>query len=101
MEAMFSNPIYVVSFTSTRVEAMALLVNRAYALPLIEALVDEHKRSKVAYATEGGHFQLAHMDTVICGPGSIVQAHKADEYIALSQLDRCDRFLQQLLQTFS
>ena len=68
---------------------------------LIEALVDEQQRSKVAYATEGGHFQLVHMDTVICGPGSIVQAHKADEYIELTQLARCDRFLQQLLQTFS
>ena len=68
---------------------------------LIEALVDEHKRSKVAYATEGGHFQLANMHAVICGPGSIVQAHKADEYIELTQLARCDRFLQQLLHTQS
>ena len=68
---------------------------------LIEALVDEQQRGKVAYATEGGHFQLADMHTVICGPGSIVQAHKADEYIELSQLDRCDRFMQQLLRKFS
>ena len=68
---------------------------------LIEGLVDEHKRSKVAYATEGGHFQLADMHAVICGPGSIAQAHKADEYIELTQLARCDRFLQQLLHTQS
>lgn len=68
---------------------------------LIEQLVDENKRSKVAYATEGGHFQLANMHTVICGPGSIVQAHKPDEYIELSQLERCDRFLSQLLHQLS
>ena len=73
--------------------------NALYAL--IEALVDEQQRSKVAYATEGGHFQAANMHTVICGPGSIVQAHKADEYIELSQLQRCDRFLQQLLHRLS
>lgn len=52
--------------------------------------------SKVAYATEGGQFSQAGIPTIICGPGSIEQAHKADEYIALSELDKCDAFLRQL-----
>ena len=68
---------------------------------LISQLVDDAKCNKVAYATEGGQFQLANMHTVICGPGSIVQAHKADEYIELAQLSRCDRFLHQLTHHLS
>lgn len=70
-------------------------------LDLIAQLVDEQQQSKVAYATEGGHFQLTNMQTLICGPGSINQAHKPNEYIELAQLDRCDRFLQQLLHKLS
>ena len=38
---------------------------------LIAQLVDDAQQHKVAYATEGGHFQAAGMHTVICGPGSI------------------------------
>ncbi len=52
--------------------------------------------SKVAYATEGGQFSQAGIPTIICGPGSIEQAHKADEYVAQSQLKRCDDFLKAL-----
>ena len=68
---------------------------------LIAALVDDDKRHKVAYATEGGQFTDAGIPTIICGPGSIEQAHKADEYVLLSELERCDRFLQRLLKSCS
>lgn len=64
---------------------------------LIAALTGDHKRHKVAYATEGGQFTNAGIPTIICGPGSIEQAHKADEYVALSEIERCDGFLQKLL----
>ncbi len=66
---------------------------------LVAALVDDDKRHKVAYATEGGQFTNAGIPTIICGPGSIEQAHKADEYVALSELERCDSFLQRLLKS--
>lgn len=66
---------------------------------LVAQLVDDAARHKVAYATEGGQFQAAGMQTVICGPGSIEQAHKADEYVQLSQLARCDGFLRSLVRT--
>lgn len=66
---------------------------------LIAALVDDDKRHKVAYATEGGQFTGAGIPTIICGPGSIEQAHKADEYVELSELERCDVFLQRLLES--
>ena len=65
---------------------------------LIASLVTDDKRHKVAYATEGGQFTNAGIPTIICGPGSIEQAHKADEYVELSELERCDNFLQRLLE---
>ena len=43
--------------------------------------------------------KAAGMHTVICGPGSIEQAHRADEYIELAQLARCDRFLSALIHS--
>ncbi|MDE4455434.1 acetylornithine deacetylase [Psychrobacter sp. DAB_AL62B] len=66
---------------------------------LIAALTGDDKRHKVAYATEGGQFTNSGIPTIICGPGSIEQAHKADEYVALSEIERCDSFLQKLLDS--
>lgn len=66
---------------------------------LIAALTGDEKRHKVAYATEGGQFTNAGIPTIICGPGSIEQAHKADEYVELSEIERCDGFLQKLLDS--
>lgn len=66
---------------------------------LIAALTGDDERHKVAYATEGGQFTNAGIPTIICGPGSIEQAHKADEYVALSEIERCDTFLQRLLDS--
>ena len=48
---------------------------------------------KVGYGTEAGFFQAAGIPSIVCGPGSIVQAHKADEYVALDQLAACDAFV--------
>ena len=58
----------------------------------------ETARVKVAFGTEGGLFQQQWPDTavLVCGPGSIEVAHKADEYVELSQLDACDRMLGHL-----
>ena len=64
---------------------------------LITQLVEDSSRLKVAYANEGGQFQQAGIATVICGPGNIEQAHKADEFVELSQLARCDAFLHKLI----
>ena len=66
---------------------------------LIAALTGDDERHKVAYATEGGQFTNAGIPTIICGPGSIEQAHKADEYVELNQIERCDEFLQKLLES--
>jgi acetylornithine deacetylase len=50
----------------------------------------------VSYATEGGLYQEAGIPTIVCGPGSINQAHAADEWIDASQLDACDAFIRRL-----
>lgn len=66
---------------------------------LISALTGDDERHKVAYATEGGQFTNAGIPTIICGPGSIEQAHKANEFVKLSEIERCDGFLQKLLDS--
>lgn len=66
---------------------------------LIAALTGDDTRHKVAYATEGGQFTNSGIPTIICGPGSIEQAHKADEYVVLNEMARCDEFLQKLLNS--
>ena len=71
--------------------------NSAELQSLIAALTGDDERHKVAYATEGGQFTNAGIPTIICGPGSIEQAHKADEYVELNEIVRCDGFLQKLL----
>lgn len=58
-----------------------------------ELLGDSPDGAAVAYATEAGQFQLAGLPTVICGPGSISQAHQPDEYIEREQLDAGSRFM--------
>ena len=58
-----------------------------------ELLGDGADGAAVAYATEAGQFQLAGLPTVICGPGSISQAHQPDEYIEREQLDAGSRFM--------
>jgi acetylornithine deacetylase len=55
----------------------------------------------VSFATEAGHFQRAGLPTVVCGPGSIDQAHKPDEFLAASQLSLCIAFMRGLAQELS
>ena len=62
------------------------------------ALSGANGTGKVSFATEGGFFQQAGIPTVICGPGSIEQAHKADEFIALDQVRQCEDFIDRLIE---
>jgi acetylornithine deacetylase len=69
------------------------------AVRFIESLLPAGTgRTKVAFGTEGGLF-TRHLDApvVVCGPGSIVQAHKPDEYVSRAQLAECDAFMQRLV----
>ena len=55
----------------------------------------------VSFATEAGHFQGAGLPTIVCGPGSIDQAHKADEFVDEAQLVACLEFLERLAEDLS
>ena len=56
-----------------------------------------HESTTVPFATEGGQFQRAGWSTVVCGPGSIEQAHKPDEFIERAQLEACEAFLDRAI----
>ena len=64
---------------------------------LAKMLAGRNKHSKVAYGTEAGLYALGGIPAVVIGPGSIEQAHKADEYIAVAQLEACSTFLDRLI----
>lgn len=65
---------------------------------LAKALAGQNSHSKVAFGTEGGLFQQdAGIPCVICGPGSIAQAHKPDEFLALDQLAAGHAFMARLM----
>lgn len=68
---------------------------------LARAITGDNAPRVVAYGTEGGQFQEAGFSTVICGPGSIAQAHQPDEFIVASELDACMAFLKKLEQRLS
>jgi len=59
-------------------------------------LTDNTKTITVSFASEAGHFQNAGIPTVLCGPGSIDQAHQPDEYITLDQFAAGEDFMRRL-----
>ncbi|MHC9060529.1 acetylornithine deacetylase [Pantoea sp. X85] len=66
------------------------------AARLIAYLTQSSDFSTVAFGTEGGLFHQAGIPSVICGPGSMAQGHKPDEFISIAQLDACDAMMQRL-----
>jgi acetylornithine deacetylase len=68
---------------------------------LVKQLTGSNSTGKVSYGTEGGIYQEAGIPSIVCGPGSIQQAHKPDEWIELDQLDACDRFIRRLAARLS
>ena len=66
---------------------------------LAQRLSGETGTTLVAFGTEAGIFKQSGIPTVVCGPGSITQAHQPDEYVSLEQLARCEAFMQGLAAT--
>jgi len=86
---------------SVRVEIMSSVPALApeadgEAEAMARAFTGDNAPRTVSFGTEGGQFQRAGFSTVICGPGSIKQAHQPDEFIAISELDACLGFLDKL-----
>ncbi|MGB7299066.1 MAG: acetylornithine deacetylase [Burkholderiaceae bacterium] len=64
----------------------------------VRKLANNAAIGKVAFGTEAGLFtERVGIPAVVCGPGSIVQAHRANEYIDLSQLQQCDDFISNVV----
>jgi acetylornithine deacetylase len=64
-------------------------------------LTRSNRTVAVSFATEAGHFQAAGLSTIVCGPGSIDQAHKPDEFVEEAQLAACLEFLERLAEDLS
>lgn len=70
----------------------------AEVVAFVKGLLGANRTIKVAFGTEGGLFdQRLNVPTVVCGPGSMAQGHKPDEFVERDQLVRCDAMLAALL----
>lgn len=71
-------------------------------LPLVtlaKTLTGRSEHRKVAFGTEAGLFAaMAGVPSVVIGPGSIAQAHQPDEWIEITELDACARFIGKLIE---
>ncbi len=70
-------------------------------LKLTQAITGETTWETVSYAAEAGQFSERGIESVICGPGSIAQAHRENEFIAIEQLEACDMMLLRLVKKLS
>jgi len=73
----------------------------AEVVQLAKALTGGNATGKVAFGTEAGLFDASGIPTVVCGPGSIDQAHKPDEFVTEEQVALCERFMERLEQRLS
>jgi acetylornithine deacetylase len=71
------------------------------AARLVALLAGSTEFGTVAFGTEGGLFEQAGIPTVVCGPGSMDQGHKPDEFVSVEQLHACDAMLVRLADYLS
>lgn len=72
------------------------------AVAFVKSLTGANRTTKVAFGTEGGLFNRdLGTPTVVCGPGSMAQGHKPDEFVSVEQMRRCDEMLERLLERLS
>ncbi len=84
--------------TKVRAHVPALVaVNGCPAEALAKQLTGRNHAEAVSYGTEAGLFQEAGIPSVVCGPGSILQAHKPNEFIEISQVEACEQFIRRLI----
>jgi acetylornithine deacetylase len=70
----------------------------AEVVTLAKRLAGRNEHAKVAYGTEAGLFSdIARIPTVVVGPGDIAQAHQANEWIAIGELEACGRFVAEVI----
>ncbi len=95
MQAVFKDAGFDIQLMSQ----IPALNNRAETevVALAQALSGNTEIGKVSYGTEGSQFQAAGIPTVICGPGSIEQAHKPNEFVTLEQIAQSEAFIRGLM----
>ena len=71
--------------------------NDGIAESLVRKLTGDNSTGKVSYGTEAGQFQEEGYSTVICGPGSIEQAHQANEFLSRDQLNKGTDFIRSII----
>lgn len=69
-------------------------------LHVVRTVTGINERLKVSYSTEAGIYQNAQIPSIICGPGTIEQAHRADEFITIDQLNQCEKVLLNVVHFF-
>ena len=69
-------------------------VSGSEACEFVSSITGDNSREVVSFGTEAGLFQEIGISTVVCGPGSIEQAHKIDEFIELNEIKKCLSFLE-------
>jgi acetylornithine deacetylase len=67
------------------------------AISIVAQCLDDRKFGKIGFGTEGGWYSSRGIPSVVCGPGSIEQAHKPDEWIELEQLTACEHFVDRII----
>ena len=67
------------------------------AIRFVAGLTGDNRTSRVSFGTEAGLFNSAGVPSVVCGPGSIEQAHKPDEYISRDQISQGETFMRRLM----
>ncbi len=68
-------------------------VKKSEACEFVSSITGDNSREVVSFGTEAGLFQEIGISTAVCGPGSIEQAHKIDEFIKLEEINKCLKFL--------
>ena len=74
-------------------------VEKSEACEFVSSITGDNSREVVSFGTEAGLFQEIGISTVVCGPGSIEQAHKVDEFVTFEQLKKCLNFLEGIKNT--
>ena len=69
-------------------------VENSEACEFVSSITGDNSREVVSFGTEAGLFQEIGISTAVCGPGSIEQAHKIDEFIKLNEINKCLKFLE-------
>lgn len=68
---------------------------------LAKRLLRKNHAAAISYGSEAGQFQKSGLSTVLCGPGSILQAHQPNEYIEIAQIEECEAMLGKLIDVLS